>query len=607
MSNTTNVVKFKTPTCVLCRQRKLRCDGETPCGPCSRARSLVVCTYVPKTVGQLRSELPKGGACLSCRQRKRRCDGKLPCRTCQSTSRPQECKYQERPPTRKSKPTRNNRDRRDGASTSSRSSNTSPPHTPGHSGSLDLLPDSTDDLTSFLNSCLPVDESGMYDREGWDPSAIPEFSSLTSFLDSEYRDIPPATSSPPIILPSLPSLDHPSQSAVSFSRRWTSDQTAELFAMRNLFLDHGWQWAFNVSPEKRDALSRGDTSGLVVHPVLVNVCQLLGYLIASHHEPWLYHPDQTEREAAQAALIFDFLQGNQNPLDPSTAIQVYTMVALYYHFKGDITMLSGLLRKLAALVLHCHDALGLDDSPTLSSTPELDSSSCCPQGPAQEARSAFSAVIILELSRTMLFKHPTFLDPLLLTRFRQLAAIHWRDTEMNFLRAKTSLFLSDSLQLLEEWRQWDLGQPASTAWYRRYWRLIEDIRCHLCVINTPLVETSCIQEIQVLTLKTCVVMGLAALANLYALFAPFQHESRCKHNELVQEIAGITSMFFTKDFEFLDTVLVICWSIALQPIGDDGRAPQWDVRSHASRQPLMDLMYDCREKLRQATPHSHEM
>ncbi|KAJ7056014.1 hypothetical protein C8F01DRAFT_1234061 [Mycena amicta] len=85
----------RTPTCTLCRQRKLRCDGKSPCGPCSRARrgSVVVCTYVPKPVGLTRTELPKGAACFSCRRRKRKCDGILPCLTCRSKGHGAACEY----------------------------------------------------------------------------------------------------------------------------------------------------------------------------------------------------------------------------------------------------------------------------------------------------------------------------------------------------------------------------------------------------------------------------------------------------------------------------------------------------------------------------------
>jgi hypothetical protein len=50
-------------------------------------------------------------------------------------------------------------------------------------------------------------------------------------------------------------------------------------------------------------------------------------------------------------------------------------------------------------------------------------------------------------------------------------------------------------------------------------------------------------------------MALAALAQLYALFAPFQPESRRRHAELVEEIAAITSMFSKEDFQYLDATL----------------------------------------------------
>ncbi|KAJ7056009.1 hypothetical protein C8F01DRAFT_1257824 [Mycena amicta] len=92
------VKPLRKPTCSLCRQRKLRCDGGSPCGACFRSRRFGVptCEYVPKPV-VLRTELPKGGACVSCRHRKRKCDGGLPCSTCQTRGHPGSCVYESKP------------------------------------------------------------------------------------------------------------------------------------------------------------------------------------------------------------------------------------------------------------------------------------------------------------------------------------------------------------------------------------------------------------------------------------------------------------------------------------------------------------------------------
>ncbi|KAJ6534127.1 hypothetical protein B0H19DRAFT_1383396 [Mycena capillaripes] len=89
--------RMKSSACVPCRQRKLRCDGGSPCKPCSRARAKLSCEYIPRTSSQRRLELPKGGACTECRERKRKCDGKLPCITCSTAARPHLCEYRALP------------------------------------------------------------------------------------------------------------------------------------------------------------------------------------------------------------------------------------------------------------------------------------------------------------------------------------------------------------------------------------------------------------------------------------------------------------------------------------------------------------------------------
>ncbi|KAJ7208563.1 hypothetical protein GGX14DRAFT_633372 [Mycena pura] len=83
-------------SCTPCRRRKLRCDRGSPCGPCMRARTPVVCEY-PHEVGRRRPELPKGTACIQCRESKRRCDGEMPCVTCIGASRAHLCEYQPQP------------------------------------------------------------------------------------------------------------------------------------------------------------------------------------------------------------------------------------------------------------------------------------------------------------------------------------------------------------------------------------------------------------------------------------------------------------------------------------------------------------------------------
>jgi hypothetical protein len=105
----------------------------------------------------------------------------------------------------------------------------------------------------------------------------------------------------------------------------------------------------------------------------------------------------------------------------------------------------------------------------------------------------------------------------------------------------------------------EIGDATGTVGSKHYWNLIEDIHIYLNVINTPLIEVSFIHEAQVVALKMSIMIALAALVQLYALFAPFQPESARKREEIVDEIAAMTGMFAAKDFRYLDKALGVCF------------------------------------------------
>jgi hypothetical protein len=145
----------------------------------------------------------------------------------------------------------------------------------------------------------------------------------------------------------------------------------------------------------------------------------------------------------------------------------------------------------------------------------------------------------------------------------------------------------------------------------------------LGIINTPLIEVCFIHEAQVFTLKTCIIIALAALAELYSIFAPFQPELRRKREEVIDEIATITSMFVGKDFQYLDSALgvcysipfrcihshliQVCWEIALRPILGDDAWLIWHDMSQALPVPssspaALATLRDCYQKLSISMP-----
>jgi hypothetical protein len=186
-----------------------------------------------------------------------------------------------------------------------------------------------------------------------------------------------------------------------------------------LFLDHCWHYGLNVTAEKRDALSRGDMSGLIVHPILLDVCQLLGYHRSNQFPSQCYSGETPAREAEQAKLIFDILQREEQLLDSTTLMQVYNLLGVYSVMRGEMPMFFDVFNKLGTLVLSSR-APGFDDvlGPALSNA---EPSSCCPQGPVQESRSAFSAMIFVAFVVSLSLKTNPILDPALLAKFRNMA------------------------------------------------------------------------------------------------------------------------------------------------------------------------------------------
>ncbi|KAJ6571019.1 hypothetical protein DFH09DRAFT_1153547 [Mycena vulgaris] len=559
--------RSSNPACVSCRQRKIRCDGKSPCGSCSGATTFDVCTYTPKSVGQLRWELPRRGACILCRQRKRRCDGKRPCQRCRDDTAPHECQYPDKP--------RNGK------------------YTPAKQKPEELIREATEevpDLSIPVPASYALADTARYDHdfpsaESLSPSKLP---GLMGLWDYSLTLVNGRSSASDIItLPSSSELGHPipgHPSSPVFPLNSAPCRTAELVTLRNSFLDHSWNYGLDITAEKHDALSRGDTSGLVVHPLLVNVCQLLGYFIANHLPSgrWLYLEGQTEGEAAQASLIFDTLRGDI--LDPLTTMQVYTPLALYYALKGDVATFAQLFDQLGNIVLRNLTGLGLDN---------------------RETRSAFSGMMWIELGRILVTKVPPMLDPSIWAEFRQLTATYQAGTEINFLRAKSALVLYDTRQLVAEWPRLESAHSDSTLWSMRYSNLIEDIYTHLNVISKPVLRESFFHEAQVLIHKSCILVTLGALVELYAVFAPSQPESRSKHSEVIEKIAAITGTFSSRDFQYLDATLSVCWSIALRPVCD-ARSPEWDdsspLPSHLGTRAARDIIREAHQRLSQTTP-----
>ncbi|KAJ7613232.1 hypothetical protein FB45DRAFT_1009186 [Roridomyces roridus] len=338
--------------------------------------------------------------------------------------------------------------------------------------------------------------------------------------------------------------------------------TNELYSLRNTFLAHCWQYGLNVTLEKREALSRGETLG-IIHPALVNICQLVGYFLAMPGT-WIAKWGLTEGEVSEARAVSRVLDSPESSvhLDATTSMQLHTLFIMYHAIKGDDTRRMTLAHRMQAVYLE--NPLEIYPDATTSEVFGLPTlAACCPHTPAGEARAAFSRMMTVEIVGMLLFREEPMFDPSLRDTFRLLMVTNATDTEMNFLHAKSALLLLDSRSLVEEW---DSDTLESTTWNERYEFLIEHLTSHLSITKTPLLELSFIHPAQILTLKTCILMTLAALANLHALFAPFQPSSRAKHSEAIDNMVLISSSFVAEDYRYFEATISVAWAVALRSV-----------------------------------------
>ncbi|KAJ7255848.1 hypothetical protein B0H12DRAFT_1113067 [Mycena haematopus] len=509
----------KTPTCKVCHQRKVRCDGMTPCGSCSRSRKALVCEYLESS-NRAGSELPKGAACLQCRKRKRKCDGGRPCLACKDTSHADACQHR--------------------AHGSSREQE----RIPRDQGTFSLDSRGPPSSTTIPTTVEPSSAT----LAGTLPQVNPPLASITNA--ATIRDAA-GLSTPPVAV----SLD------------------TELYSVRTLFLNKSWYFGLKITAEKRTAIASGDSSGSVVHPIFIPLCTLLGYLLASQEDG--KRDVYREREAVQRARVLallDTLAGSETP-DPLTLVQVYILLASYYAQRENIRGYHEYLGNASNVALRHHAALGLDDSNSESAPPIWSGLS---KEPREEGRYALAQLVYLEAAAQISMKLPVNLPPMILAKFRQLPPAKVEEFEVNFLRARCVLLLQESQQLAAEWTTWEQGMVGS-EWGERWIKLTASIQLQLRLLTTALKDSPTL-EIPPLVLTSCTIVVFAALAELYAVFAPFHPCARQKHANIIESIANTSRTLSLEDHHSFDCTLETCWEIASREIPEPTEpTPQWQL------------------------------
>lgn len=183
-----------------------------------------------------------------------------------------------------------------------------------------------------------------------------------------------------------------------------------------MFLAKRFQFGFALPSHKLSALTSGDLSGTVVHPVLVHVCHLWGYMLDYYERngTWTYAPDENGDEVAQMRLILGGLAGMLGPApNPVTAVMTYLSVSLYFFHKSDFSRGQEFLTVAGDTVLK-NDL----DLAALANVPEGKGAfSIHPLDDAGELRSVFSHLIYTATAAEVVLTAPTMIDIRLLDKF----------------------------------------------------------------------------------------------------------------------------------------------------------------------------------------------
>ncbi|KAJ7064673.1 hypothetical protein C8F01DRAFT_1127665 [Mycena amicta] len=524
-------------TCRLCRQRKVVCSANSACSERSNVLQRVCKYEEPSSSSFIRAELPKGAACIPCRGACfRRCDGNRPCKTCVSGQREDECKNLQ-------------------TAGAPRNSATS--------------------LATTTRSRSPTDESGVFAAFMEHATAQP----LRRF------DTPSA-----VTIPRSAALLKVAASKSLHTHLYVSrDEVTELFMARKLFLDQSWHFGLNISAAKREAIARGDTTGAVAHPIYILVAQLMGYMLANpnHTQRRVFHHQRSAAEAEQAEKVFAYLRkpdwddktGGRS--DPLTFVHIYRLLSTYCAMKTDYCASREFMGSASNLVLKYGHTWGIDDVEESSSNPLPGVQTVDEIGQAEEGRSALAYMVYIETVTRSILKFETALQlpSVMLVKFTRIAARLDQETELNFMKAKSAVFLVESQRLAKEWEDWQSGQFVATEWTECCRTLAHNITTHLLVVQRAQHELaqSGAPRGELVSYCGCAIMSLAALAELYGIFAPFHPAPRTKHREIIDALVRIANTFNDQDRKYVDCTLDFCWQIALRDIREQTPTHQWKL------------------------------
>jgi hypothetical protein len=195
--------------------------------------------------------------------------------------------------------------------------------------------------------------------------------------------------------------------------------TLNLPRSRALFLQAAPTYGFSLSLKKLDAIAKGDMTGLVVHPVLVHVSHLWGYLLDLLNQTGTLVHFEIEEELTHMRLIQGSLDGMFGSAPtPITSLITYIAVSGYFFRKGHFNRGQEFLAAASKAALE-HDM----DLACLGNfySEKIDQGfSVFPNNDDDEMRATFSYLIYFGTAIHLLMKSPLVVDARLMDTFNLL-------------------------------------------------------------------------------------------------------------------------------------------------------------------------------------------
>ncbi|THU99254.1 hypothetical protein K435DRAFT_795039 [Dendrothele bispora CBS 962.96] len=547
------------PACSNCRRKKIRCDGLTPvCSQCNfKGSSWPQCDYSARKSPTPPSNIsPKGEACTACRRKKKKCDRARPfCHTCLVAKKQDECEYDNDPyPSMVMTLLECNRRLEERLRNIEGATNYGPGQRVSDEHAMSGFVNSGDKVTGepFVlneNTTLPSPASSLITTHIQNSATVTSPRSIQDVFgdfDSVLGEY-------------APELDDWSSSTASNSPSiipaYDSTHTSDL---RLIFLKHNLQLGLSLTQAKVDALRVGDLSGQIIHPILVYISHLWGFLFSQ-----VDRTSPSPEETNYLQPILKILPTMTSDKDVLPNIQAHCLTALYFYFKVQISTGRELLLKAIDIVqqqgLAPHVA---DDGFNFGENFSRNGIPLIAVDDADEKRNALLQLFYIDRVSEMRLKLPSLLPKQLSDEFHRVITYYDTPSKFKYFSCPGCKFiLFNASYFVIPIHVSEL--TTFSSWFDEYAETICRLQYQLPRIKAMLMKITLSDWAHggEVALKQCALLCASGLASIFGFFSTYSPEWRRQSLNFALEVVSITASFSDEDYDILDPVLSLCWSI----------------------------------------------